>query len=233
MRYTEKNLKKISEYYEKLPQNYDRNNELKAYYTLLDATNFDYSGTSALIESDSYKCDDYPNMNNNESTLCVNPLLYAINRQDINMCKYLLNKPFNIDLNICDLRSIPAIVYAIRTNNINTICLLLNKECDLKENNIENTNKKSKLQKVSSNTGGRLGNLFSKAAKKAVDKDEDEEDGTDDDDDDDDGDGDGGEGESGEENGDGDENSEEEEDGDEKTLEQLIEVVESIWIQLI
>jgi ankyrin repeat protein len=55
----------------------------------------------------------------------ISPLLYAINRQNFDMTKFLLND-LGFDVNTTDSEKASALVYAIRTNNIDLCKLLLN-----------------------------------------------------------------------------------------------------------
>ncbi len=55
----------------------------------------------------------------------ISPLLYAINRQNFDMSRFLLND-LGFDVNTSDWEKASALVYAIRTNNIDLCKLLLN-----------------------------------------------------------------------------------------------------------
>ena len=65
----------------------------------------------------------------------ITPLLYAINRQDFEVCKFLV-KDLEVDVNSFDQNKLCALVYAIQANNIRICHLLLNTtfESDLIEN---------------------------------------------------------------------------------------------------
>jgi len=74
----------------------------------------------------------------------LSPLLYAINRQDLEMCKFLL-KDLEFDVNSCDSNKICSLVYAIQSNNIRICQLLLNPSYE-SENEIVNNTIKPKMK---------------------------------------------------------------------------------------
>jgi len=84
---------KISIYFKSIHSIERVNDTIKAYYNLIDTNNFGY--INEALESD-----DYPNVKIGDK-LMVNPLLFALNRQDIDMCRYLL-KELNFDINSND-----------------------------------------------------------------------------------------------------------------------------------
>jgi ankyrin repeat protein len=60
----------------------------------------------------------------------VSPLLYAVNRQNFDMSRFLLVE-LGFDVNASDWEKASALVYAIRTNNIDLCKLLLNHEYEV------------------------------------------------------------------------------------------------------
>jgi predicted DNA-binding WGR domain protein len=101
------------------------NDSIKAYYNLIDLNNFGYINKLDVVN-------DYPNEAISGGKLMLNPLLFAINRQDLEMCKYLV-KQLNFDVNSYDGIHIPAIVYAIRVNNTDLVRVLLNLDYSLED----------------------------------------------------------------------------------------------------
>ena len=65
---------------------------------------------------------DYPSLTKQQF---ISPLIYVLNRQDIEMTKFLI-KDLEFNVNTCDATNKCALVYAIRTNNIKLCQLLLN-----------------------------------------------------------------------------------------------------------
>lgn len=69
--------------------------------------------------------DDYPNTSATSAEFMISPLLYAIERQSFDMCKFMI-KSLGFDVNTSDANKISALVYTIRVNNLNLCKLLMN-----------------------------------------------------------------------------------------------------------
>jgi ankyrin repeat protein len=99
----------------------------KAYFPFVNTTDFK-SEESITDAKNNHILRDYPPKNCNQSRF-VSPVLYAINRQSFDMCKFLL-KDLGFDVNTSDANKVNSMAYAVQTNNINLCKLLLNIEYD-------------------------------------------------------------------------------------------------------
>lgn len=80
----------------------------------------------------------------------ISPLLYAINRQSFDMCKFLL-KDLGFDANTVNSNKVCALAYAVRVNNLNLVKLLLNFDYET------NSSLEEKKQKFNSNSDNKAG----------------------------------------------------------------------------
>ncbi len=115
----------------------------RAYFPLVQA--FDSFDKVGLLQ-------DYPNTVKT-GQLLVNPLIYAINRKDREVVRFLI-KELSYNVNTCDSTNKCALVYAMQTNSLNMCMLLLNPDM-FDENGIElndlatNSNKSIKKNRIS------------------------------------------------------------------------------------
>ncbi|CAF0785252.1 unnamed protein product [Brachionus calyciflorus] len=115
--YTQEDLDKIKEYTIKFV--YENREKLsQAFYPQEKILSF--KSEDSVIDR---KVLDYPQQDDMKPESKLSPLLYAISKQNFTMCKFLL-KELKFDCNTMDSELVPAIVYAIKANNIN-ICNLL------------------------------------------------------------------------------------------------------------
>jgi ankyrin repeat protein len=103
----------------------------KAYFPKVNIPNFKTEDSICGIFVNDYPRKDFENQEQ------ISPLLYAISRQNFDMCKFML-KTLGFDPNVCDSNKISALVYAIRTNNLNLCKLLMNNDF---ETNVSDRNK--------------------------------------------------------------------------------------------
>ena len=143
---------------------------IKAFYNLIETNNFGY-----INDEDSPDFDDYPNeVAVNRSKQILNPLLFAINRQDIDMCIYLVRE-LNFDVNSFDANHIPAIVYAIRVNNIDFVRVLLSTDYSLESK--KDLNKTAKCNENKTVVARKaLFNIFNNNSKEEGEEEDEEED---------------------------------------------------------
>ena len=91
----------------------------KAYFPFVKSADFKSEESTACVFN------DYPPQECNSSGKFASPLLFAINRQSFDMCKFLL-KDLGFDVNTTDSHKITAMAYAIQVNNLSICKLLLN-----------------------------------------------------------------------------------------------------------
>jgi ankyrin repeat protein len=100
----------------------------KAYFPFVSTADFKSEESSISDSKLQNIISDYPPLNCNQQQF-VSPLLYAINRQSFDMCKFLL-KDLGFDVNTTDANRVNSLAYAVQTNNINLCKLLLNIDFD-------------------------------------------------------------------------------------------------------
>lgn len=102
---------------------------------------------------------DYPQVARDQDNVQqISPLLYAITRQNFDMCKFMI-KHLGFDVNTCDASKVCALVYAIRTNNVNLCSLLMNADHESSNQADKKANSTNANQQVSKNNV-RMKNLF-------------------------------------------------------------------------
>jgi ankyrin repeat protein/predicted DNA-binding WGR domain protein len=120
---------------------------LSFYLESISKAFFPINGSSFMTYNSKFKerlIRDYPSKNSQQQ---ISPLLYAINRQDFEVCKFLLTD-LEFDANASDSNKLCAMVYAIQTNNIRLCQLLLNPSYEIDN---ENAIKTDKLKLVNNN----------------------------------------------------------------------------------
>ena len=143
--YTDTYLNKIKTYTEKyLFKN--RQNASTAFYPFENLLSLrsrneakDFFGFPAIEEKIIM---DYPCMDE-QNTTKKNALLFAINKQNFTMCKFLLKK-LQFDCNVVDSDGICAMVYAIKVNSFDICQLLLDPEYEIDKSSSLPVHKDSK-----------------------------------------------------------------------------------------
>jgi len=114
---------------------------------------------------------DYPPVKR-EQLIC--PLIYAINREDFDMVKFLL-KELEFNVNSCESGSNKSVlVYAIERNNIRLCKLLLNVDFEGEVDNAGLDRAKAAAAERSKKMGGRIKGLLGRSGEDSEDLSEDE-----------------------------------------------------------
>ena len=175
--YSKETKEKIKSYTQKLESPASIENVAKAAFPRIVQPTFTKTDDSQVNGEFIH---DYPNLES-QPTQLISPLLYAINRQSFDMCKFLL-KDLGFDVNTCDFDKASALVYVIHTNNLDICKLLLNHDYEINAkpnvsstSNQTNTNKASSRMKFLFNSGTTKNMLVSQQAAKQDEDDEYEE----------------------------------------------------------
>lgn len=123
---------------------YEAGEMLYACYPCLDAANFNVDPDKAVVS--------YPHVA--AGTKSVHALLFAVNRQDANVVKFLV-KALGVDVNATDSDGLSALMYAIRVNSIAMVKLLLDIDYEKNKAAVE----KPAIVRQTSKTNGRIRGL--------------------------------------------------------------------------